>query len=332
MSTLETIGWLGLALLGTAAAAIWSGAETGCYTLNRVRLSVRASGGDRRAKRLSRLLDRQESLLATLLVNNNISNYFGAMGLTAFFMGLGLSETKVVLINTAVLTPFTLIFCESLPKEVFRRASDTLTLRVSGMLWWTRAFFMATGVIPLVVWVGRVAGRLAGLGEVQAFTDSRARVAMLLKEGSASGAITEAQSTLIDRATVFTRTRVSEEMVPWAQVRAVLADMEPSRAARIVHASGHAALPVIDRRGAVVGVVRALDILLQPNAPLRTHLAEAVRVSERTRVVDALRQLQVAGQSLAIVERAGRPVGIVTTKDLVEPLVGGGDAVPPAGV
>ncbi len=323
MNTPEQIAWLALAAAGLVGSAVWSGVETGCYTLNRVRLSVRASGGDRAAIRLRRSIERPESLLATLLVGNNISNYLGAFGMTALLGGLGYSESKVVLVNTMVLTPLVLVFCESLPKEIFRRASDTLTYRFAGMLELCSRLFNLLGILPLLVWIGRGIGRLVGLSSGVELATSRERVAMLLKEGGASGTISDTQSTLIDRATAFTRATVGQEMIPWTRVRTIPSDIPAPQAAKAVIAAGHAAFPLVDRAGRIKGTARAIDVLLDPDAPLDTHRKPPVFVREETRVVEALRLLQASGQSLAIVERGGRPVGIVTVKDLVEPLVGG---------
>lgn len=322
MTTLELIGWSALAAFGLICSAMWSGIETGCYTLNRVRLSVRASSGDRAAKRLQRSLDRPDSLLSTLLVGNNISNYLGALGATAFLSGLGYDEAKIVVLNTLVLTPLVLVFCESLPKETFRRASDTLTYRFAALLAAFSHLFSMLGIVPLVVWLGRAIGRLVGLSSSAELVGSRERIATLLKEGSASGAISDTQSSLIDRAAAFTRATVGQEMIPWARVRTISADMPAEQAVRAVVAAGHAAFPLVDRAGRIQGTARAIDVLLDPKAAMQSHRLTPVFVREETRVVEALRLLQAAGQTLAIVERSGKPVGVVTVKDLVEPLVG----------
>ncbi|MBX3361972.1 MAG: DUF21 domain-containing protein [Phycisphaeraceae bacterium] len=323
MTTLEQIGWLSLAVVGLVGSSMWSGVETGCYTLNRVRLRIRSSRGDRAATRLQRSLDRPDSLLATLLVGNNISNYLGALGATAFLGGLGYADSQIVLINTLALTPLVLVFCESLPKETFRRAADSLTYRFAAPLEAFTRLFTVLGVVPLVVTLGRTIGRMVGLTSGGELSSSRERVAMLLKEGSVSGAISDAQSTLIDRATEFTRVTVRDEMIPWTKVRVIAINTPADQAVRAVVSAGHNAFPLVDASGRLKGTARAIDVLLNPSTPIEQHRLPAVIVREEMRVVEALRLLQAAAQSLAIVERAGKPVGIVTVKDLVEPLVGG---------
>jgi Mg2+/Co2+ transporter CorB len=61
-------------VLGLIFSALFSGIETGLYTINRVRLSVRAGHGDLRGKYLLALIQNPVRMLATLLVANNIAN------------------------------------------------------------------------------------------------------------------------------------------------------------------------------------------------------------------------------------------------------------------
>ena len=52
MIHMEQIGYGFLTLMGFVLSGLFSGAETGMYTLNRVRLTVRAARGERAAVRL----------------------------------------------------------------------------------------------------------------------------------------------------------------------------------------------------------------------------------------------------------------------------------------
>ncbi len=63
-----------LSLIGIVLSAVFSGLETGIYTINRVRLIVRASRNDRRAVRLQDEIEHPNRLLTTLLLGNNIAN------------------------------------------------------------------------------------------------------------------------------------------------------------------------------------------------------------------------------------------------------------------
>jgi Mg2+/Co2+ transporter CorB len=137
VSPAEIIAWLLVMLAGLAGSALFSGLETGVYSLSRVRLELAARhGADGRAARgpirLLREIDRPESLLTTILVGNNACNYLGTLGLGTLLIAAGVRPTAAVLIQTLALTPVLVIFGESLPKELFRLRADTLPARGSG--------------------------------------------------------------------------------------------------------------------------------------------------------------------------------------------------------
>ena len=65
---------IGVTVLGVLLSALYSGLETGLYTINKIRLDVRALSNVASAKRLLEILDRPARMLAVLLVCNNIAN------------------------------------------------------------------------------------------------------------------------------------------------------------------------------------------------------------------------------------------------------------------
>ena len=91
MTPAETAAWIALTAAGLAGSAVWSGTETGFYCLSRVRLDVRLHRrGDAGARRVRDELDHPDRLLATILLGNNLCNYFGTLGLTMVLEGAGL--------------------------------------------------------------------------------------------------------------------------------------------------------------------------------------------------------------------------------------------------
>lgn len=65
-----------------------------------------------------------------------------------------------------------------------------------------------------------------------------------------------------------------------------------------------------------------MDVFLRPRASVRELMTPVRRLDPGMSVQDALSVMRGEGAALAIVERGGRPLGVVTVKDLVEPLIG----------
>jgi putative hemolysin len=324
VSAWEAALWWAVAVGSVAASAVFSGMEIAFYSINRVRLVLRAgrTPPDAAAVLVRRELEQPDRLLATLLVGNNIVGYMSAVAIATLLESRVGSPGLVALLNTCVLAPVLFIFAESLPKELFRVEADRLAYALSRPVAAVRLALTAVGVLPLIQALIRSVERLSGLPR-ERISDARQRMALLLKEGAGHGVLSESQVTLVDRALMLRSVTVGDEMIPWSLVRAVPADADRRRAGRIIGASRHVHFPVVDPRGLVVGIVSQVDLYTQPDAPVAELARPAVRFGRGVPVREALLLVREHGSRMGIVEDgAGRPVGIVTPKDLIEPLTG----------
>lgn len=321
---LEATLWALLFVGSIVMSALISGTEMGCYSLNRVRLHVRASATppDRLARMTIGEISRPVKLLITVLVSNNIVNYFGAMATAALFSRSGLGEAAVAVVSTCVLTPLLFVLGEAVPKELFRLAADRLTPRMAPLLRGLRLLLQVTGVVALMSGVIWLVERLAGVRAVEV-TDPRQRMAQLLKEGQGQGVLSEAQVSLLDRAMLLREIKVGDEMVPWASVRTIPLDVTRERAMRLIGRVPHARIAVVDRAGRVVGILRQIDLHLKPQAVPMDLLVQPAVLTRDMRIRAALTAVMESAAKVGVVQdAAGKPVGLVTPKDLVEPLTG----------
>lgn len=320
----EQILWLAFFAACVFGSASCSGIETGLYSLNRIRLDLRAKRvpADGPAKTIQSELAVAPRAIATLLIGNNIFQFFGAVAITSFFESAAFSEQKVFVLSNILIAPILFVLAEAFPKELFRVEADRLTYTYAYPLSTGRRLLTWTGILPLIRGVRTAVERAFRL-DSDDFVEPRQRIAQLLKEGAGHGVLSESQVSLLDRAMLLRGVTVADEMVPWSRVRAV--PVEAGRAAlrRIIGRSVHARLPVVDKTGRVVGVLRQIDLHLDPHATPASLILPPVRFQRGTRVREALVQIRDSESKLGIVEDGrGVPLGIVTAKDLVEPLTG----------
>ena len=82
-------------------------------------------------------------------------------------------------------------------------------------------------------------------------------------------------------------------------------------------------MPVLDDSGRVVGIVAAIDHIGRPRATTAALLRQTSILSPLSPSLEAIALMRRDRVQLAVVaDRPDRPIGIVTMKDLVEPLVG----------
>lgn len=334
MSQIETILWWCAMAVGLVGTAVLSGLETGIYRMSRVKLEVRAHSGP--YQRAAKLLKRETAQPERLLAANLIANiFFGDLAATAasnLMSARGYSDITIILVNILIFTPIFFVFVESVPKELFRLEADSATYRLAPVLTAARVLLTYTGILPLVRLMTDAAARIiGGEGEAGLAQSGRERLATLLKdtaEGETGNAtLSESQARLVDRAMEFGTTQVADEMQPWPRVRAVQASWSRASVNALLAREPHSYLPVVERdqagRARVTGVMSAQDLYLHPDRPLARLVLEPARLPPRMSLREAVAVLRQAAAPVGIVEEGGRPVGLVTMSDLIEPLLRG---------
>lgn len=311
--------------IGLAGSAVYSGLETGIYTLNRVRLQIRHNENKTAARILQRLVHQPIALLSTLLIGNNLTNYMGTASLAVILQHSGLDSWQVVFVNIIVITPLLLIFGEVLPKDLFSAHSDQLTYPFARFLDLSRRLFWWCGLLPLTATFNKLLSRLLGIDHMRTPFHPRRQVELLVKESVGYGLLSDEQSAIFGRVLELGSRTVADEMIPWDQVATVRDDHDPSIMWDLAHRTSHARFPAVDASGAVQGIISVYDALVHDKGacpPLRQLMMPAVTLDATTPLRTALTTLQTKHKALAVVTNQDKPVGVVTIKDLVESITG----------
>ncbi|MEQ1895651.1 MAG: CNNM domain-containing protein [Planctomycetota bacterium] len=319
------IPWLFLiAMAGLLAlSAVFSGAETGVYSVSRVRLEAEAEEGRRSARLLTRLLRDDAGLLITLLIGNNLVLELMTHLTEAEVSAVGVPDYLHEVVVTLLLTPAVFLFGELVPKDLFRR----------------RPHFFLAAVAPLVAvfrWaVSPVAWPLAQLSillerllglrqEDFARILRREEMVDLLAESRKAGALEPHAEALARNVLVLRHTPLSTVAMPWEKVAWIDLEPGPEAARAAVVAAGFTRLPVVrngpDGKRVVVGYLHQLDVLRAPGEPLEGHLRPLLELEPDLPLDRAVARLQSAGQRLALVGSARAPRGLVALMDLLATL------------
>jgi magnesium and cobalt exporter, CNNM family len=326
MSDATLILWAVLALAGFAGSALYSGLETGAYSLNRIRLHVLRHRGDRAAITLHHMLSHPTALLTTLLIGNNITNYLGTAAMGVILASRGLGDWEALLLNVLIVTPVLFVVGETLPKDLFAAHSDRLMYRLVPVLNFSRRLFTFTGLVPLISLFSGVLMKSIGPDPRVTAFHPRRQVGVLVREGVGYGLLSQEQSAIVDRVLDLADRVVRDEMTAWAGVERLREHDDPAAVRRLAQRMNHSHVPVLGRGGEVVGLLRINDALTHGEdgcPPISQLMKPAQTVPHDLPVRDALGLLQRHTAGLAVVTGAsGQPVGVVTVKDLIEPITG----------
>lgn len=325
MSTSAFIFWSIATLVGFAGSALYSGMETGTYRLNRIRLQNRAHRGERSATFLRDMIANPPVLLGTLLIGNNIVNFLGTASLTRLFDGWGMTDTQTIIANILIVTPLLFIFGETLPKDMFGAHADRLMYRLAPVLNVSHFVFRWAGLLFVINSFTRVMFRMLGDRRGTAAFHPRRQVEILVKEGVGYGLLTDDQSAIVERVMSLSKRKVEDEMVHWEDVQTISPDADAQSIWSMAERTSRSRFPVVDGDDKVIGILHVMDALRQgrDHCPeVRDIMREALQIKNTLPLRKALRTMQHKHFALAIVMEDGSPVGVVSIKDLVEPITG----------
>ena len=316
---------LGLALCaGFVLSAIFSGTETGLYSLERVRLQVRAAEGDRRSARLLAVLERPAAAICTLLVANNIVNYAVSWlsgRLLEEATGHGLSAIRLEVLNTLTLVPVLFVLGELVPKDLFLHHPARLVPRFQPMLEGVGLVLrpLVAGLLALTNLLTRGDGQ-----EIRGRLFRRDALARILTREDEAEHLNPTQRALAGSLLRLEHVRVRDRMVPLAGVASVRDDADRDAIVR-EGARTHRSRLLITGAGPrdVLGYLSVLDAAFDAGPDdCAASLARTLPVCQAEETLTAaLARLQRERRPLALVRAGSDPVGIITISDIVSMLL-----------
>ena len=331
--------------------AIFASAEIAILSINEAKLAKMASQGNKKAKLLSRLTSRPAKFLATIQVAITLSGFLGSAfaaenfsdSLVSWLIGLGVPipastlNTMAVVLITLILSYFTLIFGELVPKRIAMKKSEELALALSGLI-----SFISTLFAPIVWFLSfstNTVLRLIGIDPNEADDQvSEEEIRLMVDAGSENGAIDLEEKEFIQNVFEFDDLTAGEIGTHRTDVLFLWMEDSMDEWDATIHSSRHTLYPVCEGSADhIIGVFNAKDYFRLKNKSRDNVLAHAIQpayfVPDTLKADVLFRNMRESRNSMAIVlDEYGGIAGIVTLHDLVEELVGNlmssGETVP----
>ena len=302
----------------------FNGIESGLLSIDPIRLRQNVKRRVPAAVRLDRLLKRPERLLVTVLLITNAADILGLFLLTYELVRLW--GYAGYFLSVAIALPVYLFLLSVLPKSLFRRFPFRALAQLAGILEFASLLFSPLlelgarlGKLLLPERAARRARLFAGREEVKQITEQSER----------EGSLTATERAMIHNVVDFRSVKVSDVMLPLAQVVALRSSASPHEAVELGVSSGLDRLPVITRKGQPAGLVNVLDILLDQNGSksLDHYVRRIVTTGEEESAYRVVQQLRAARLGLAaVLDRKKNFRGIVTIEDLIRRLISSSEA------
>lgn len=328
--------------------AVFACAEIAIISTNESHLDQLAAEGNRRAARVLRFTRQPARFLAAIQVAITLAGFLGSAFAADNFSdpiahwlvksGVPLStdtlDTIAVIVITIVLSYFTLIFGELVPKRLAMKKADQIAMSISAMLQFV-AYLFAPIVWILTLstnWILRLFG-VDPNAEEDAVSEEGIR--MMVDAGSRKGILDSEESKFIQNVFEFDDITVGEFATHRTDIALLWTDDTPEQWEQTIHKTRHTLYPVCDGTvDHVRGILDIKDYFALSEKTMETILQQAVHpayfVPQTIRADVLFKQMKRTRNRLAVVlDEYGGLVGIVTLHDLLEQLVGDLEPTPP---
>lgn len=332
-----------LQLVLIAVNALFAATEIAVISLNETKVRRMAEGGDRKAAKMLRMVTEPTGFLSTIQICITLAGFLGSAFAADNFSdklvnwlindcevsGVSPSalDTISVIIITLVLSYFTLVLGELVPKRIAMKRSESIARTVSGLM------IGMTTVLRPIIWLLTVSTngvlRLCGIDpEDNAEEVSEEEIIMMLDEGEEAGSIESGEKELIKNVFSLNDTTAEDVMVHRSQVAFLKRDDARTTLLDEIAESGYSRFPVYGENiDDIVGILYAKTYLTAQSRGERCEMKDFLMpprfVHASTHINRILLDMQREHAHMAVVvDDYGGVIGIITLEDILEELVG----------
>lgn len=303
------------------ASAFFSASETAYSSVNRLRLKSLADAGNKGAALALRLTQSYGKLLSTVLVGNNIVNI--ACSAIATVLLVRLIGEGGVPVSTIAVTVVILLFGEIAPKAVGKKNAEGVAVAFARPLYALMVAFTPVNAL-LTAWQRFV---LRLFGENKSEGTSEDELLTFVGDVRQEGGINADEENMIRAAIEYDDLSVQDVLTPRVDVVAAEIGDPVEKIAELFSEHGYSRLPIyresIDN---IVGFVLSKEFhsqVMYSQSTVESILKPVLAVPKSVKISALLKQMQKARRHIAVVmDEYGGTLGIVTTEDIVEELVG----------
>ncbi len=303
-------------------SGLFSGAEIAFFSITETRLQTMVEENKRAAKMALFLRQNPQRLLSTILIGNNVVNLTAAslVSIQAFqYFG-----SNGVAVATGLLTIIVLLFGEIVPKTLCAKHAGTAVQFFSHPIFWVEKLLSPILYLlePLIL---KMTG---GRGLTVPFVTEE-ELMIMLEAGGKAGVLETEEVKMIKNVFEFTDLTAEDVMTPRNYMFGLDGNLTLGEAKEDLFRATHSRIPIyeydLDNVKGILYRHQALKELAQGNQSslLKDLSRPALFVPGAKPADDLLKQFQQEKRHIAIVvDEFGGVMGLVTTEDLLEEVVG----------
>ena len=320
--------------------AFFAASEVAYISLNDIKIEKMANEGNKKAKTIKVMLNNPTKFLATIQIGITLAGFLSSAFASESFasklapilnsiipqLSIEVWNTISIVIITIILSYFTLIFGELVPKRLAMKYYEKIAFGSVGII---RLIYILTApFVKFLTFSTNLVSKLFGVSGKEEEIVTEEEIRMMLDVSEEKGAIEENEKQMINNIFEFNDKTVSAIMIPRKEVFAVEKDTSILEIIEMLSdEKEYSRVPVYTENiDNIVGMVYVKDILLSmkdKEKKLKDLMKDAYFIPETMLVDDAFEALRKNRKQIAVVvDEYGGTSGIITMEDILEEIVG----------
>ena len=318
----------------------FAASEIAFISLNDVKISKQAKEGNKKAKQILKMLENPSRFLATIQIGITLAGFLSSAFASDAFasrlapvlnqwipsISIGVWQSISIIVITIILSFFTLVFGELVPKRLAMKHYEKVAYATIGVI---RTIYVITvPFVKLLTASTNLISKLFGVSEKDEEIVTEEQIKMMVDEGEEKGSIDEEEKNLINNVFEFDDITVSEIMTHRTDIYAIDMNRDVNELIEELDDYKYSRVPVYDETiDEIKGILYLKDLLKyvkgKRSVKIKTMMRPAYFVAQSKPINEVFRELQKKNSQIAIVlDEYGGTAGLVTMEDILEELVG----------
>ncbi len=320
--------------------AYFAATEIAFISLNDAKIEKQAKDGNKKAKQIQKMLKNPSKFLATIQIGITLAGFLSsAFASDAFagmlapvlnewmpFISIATWQNISIVIITIILSFFTLVFGELVPKRLAMKYYEKISFATIGVI---KGISVVTApFVKLLTWSTNLVSKIFGVGEQEEEIVTEEEIKMMVNQGEEKGSIEENEKELINNVFEFNDIIASEIMTYRTDIYAIEINEDVYEILDEIDEYKYSRIPVYEETiDDIKGILFLKDILKLVSTRKEFKIADIMRdayfVPESKPIDEIFEELQANKMQMAIVvDEYGGTAGLLTMEDILEELVG----------
>ena len=320
--------------------AYFAATEIAFISLNDAKIEKQAKDGNKKAKQIQKMLKNPSKFLATIQIGITLAGFLSsAFASDAFagmlapvlnewmpFISIATWQNISIVIITIILSFFTLVFGELVPKRLAMKYYEKISFATIGVI---KGISVVTApFVKLLTWSTNLVSKIFGVGEQEEEIVTEEEIKMMVNQGEEKGSIEENEKELINNVFEFNDIIASEIMTYRTDIYAIEMNEDIYGILDEIDEYKYSRIPVYEETiDDIKGILFLKDILKLVSTRKEFKIADIMReayfVPESKPIDEIFEELQANKMQMAIVvDEYGGTAGLLTMEDILEELVG----------